>query len=865
MFRAVQFFFFLTLSCNLLLFENICSAQLLPDIDTSASQSGVVPLPSNGVNPSLLRVFDKYAKIVAPNGKPIHILGQNLVTEAQMVRAREIMQFYLSDHPGSSYGSDKSGVANAMSNRSAVLMFFNNEQAAQNARSQLSNVEYNGQSLYANESVITGSPEYLNNTNRDASFEEIFHLVHDQGIMEALPQYQVQIQAALTNARPNRNSSPSNIWTITEAFYDELAAEGSLTQEYIISTIDVYYGLWAHESGSSFFGEYVPTNRANLATIDPMGFQLMLDYFPDRLSLTETIDQSFVGTFSLVFDPAQVYTHKSRYLQNVRLSGSNAANVRGNDYNNMLTGNIANNELSGSGGDDELNGAQGVDTAVYRGRLAEYRVSNHLGVATVSDLVPNRDGTDTLVGIELLRFADVTIPMIEDDSVSLYLTWNTFLRQIPVIGLTNKGESEALVTLLVYDGNGQSISQFTTTLGSTTEQDVLLHLLPGVPADANGVVRIVYARDRAVDAHAVHYRMAENNSDVEFAITSRAITPHQGKTYAIFNTLQPSIDPNELQNEVPNWLHLVNSSLSESTSFTVNLYDMDGTPFRSFRASVPALGRRDLRIGAEIVSDRLFGLVEVVPDNESISYIAQLYHYGTQEPSSFSFASGTEARVGSESQQNVPISSGGNADNWLALANSSAIPAAVSLRVFSNQGELLLTSEFSIGAKAQRHINAAILVPGGNSGLVEISSTNEALLIAKSTSYFRNSLGQITTVAAAVARESSADSLSAPYNFFLNQFNWLRVYNTSDLDTEFQLEVFAFDGTLLGQASIPLAANSGIDLEPKHTLGLDIPNNSYGLLKVTPAVEGSLISWVLRIKPQSLGLDFDLAKFFPLL
>ena len=63
-------------------------AQTLPDdIDISTSPDGVVQLPSS-VSSVFTNVFDRYTKIMAPNGQAIHLLMQSNVTD-EMARMNE--------------------------------------------------------------------------------------------------------------------------------------------------------------------------------------------------------------------------------------------------------------------------------------------------------------------------------------------------------------------------------------------------------------------------------------------------------------------------------------------------------------------------------------------------------------------------------------------------------------------------------------------------------------------------------------------------------------------------------------------------------------------------------------------------------
>ena len=82
--------------------------------------------------------------------------------------------------------------------------------------------------------------------------------------------------------------------------------------------------------------------------------------------------------------------------------------VQGTAVSDSLTGNAAGDLLQGLGGNDILNGGDGKDTASYRGSRSEYslRYLNGDGSVTIIDNVANRDGTDQLVSIERLKFAE---------------------------------------------------------------------------------------------------------------------------------------------------------------------------------------------------------------------------------------------------------------------------------------------------------------------------------------------------------------------------------------------------------------------------------------------------------------------------
>ena len=72
-------------------------APVLPDIDISGSENGIVPLPDDV--DEVFKVFNRYTKVVAPNGKPIHIVIEEGYTNEQAVHSRRILEQHLTAVP----------------------------------------------------------------------------------------------------------------------------------------------------------------------------------------------------------------------------------------------------------------------------------------------------------------------------------------------------------------------------------------------------------------------------------------------------------------------------------------------------------------------------------------------------------------------------------------------------------------------------------------------------------------------------------------------------------------------------------------------------------------------------------------------
>ncbi|MCB4825623.1 hypothetical protein, partial [Roseicella aerolata] len=88
-------------------------------------------------------------------------------------------------------------------------------------------------------------------------------------------------------------------------------------------------------------------------------------------------------------------------------TGSAAAEaVTGTGRNDHMAMGRGADTVRGGAGDDFLDGGSGNDVAAYAGSRAQYTVTMSGGLYTVRDTVPNRDGTDLLLRVEKLSFAD---------------------------------------------------------------------------------------------------------------------------------------------------------------------------------------------------------------------------------------------------------------------------------------------------------------------------------------------------------------------------------------------------------------------------------------------------------------------------
>ncbi len=384
------------------------SSALCPDHLAAGADLGIQPVPHQ-LQESYGKIFCKYAEIIAPNGDPIRLFAQREVSNEQMLYALGVLGFYLEPVPGSRHGADKTAIADKMAENGATLLLlkgYDGEFEIFEDEKMWGKID--GQPLYEDEIAAPGSTWYVDNVfegHRDATFEEILHLVHDNGIgidvdwmpPGVAPEFQREIREAEINALET-----NGLWAQGERTADwiaELRDEGSLTQEYLASVVDSYYGLWGafEEREGGMWGIYVAKTRDEIAKKDPMGYELMEAFFNPYLTFEARIDPSFDGVFTMAFDHELPYTHKSQYLVRATLVGSLDSGLKGNDQDNTLRGNR---------GSNLLDGGDGEDTAVFEGNAVEYDIERDGQTLFVADTIEGRDGRDRLVAVEWLKFED---------------------------------------------------------------------------------------------------------------------------------------------------------------------------------------------------------------------------------------------------------------------------------------------------------------------------------------------------------------------------------------------------------------------------------------------------------------------------
>src|SRR5437899_5273166 len=99
------------------------------------------------------------------------------------------------------------------------------------------------------------------------------------------------------------------------------------------------------------------------------------------------------------------------YVRNIHVDASSHQDwfLGASTDNDVIDGGAGDDLITGAAGNDDIDGGDGSDTAVFAGSARDYDISIVDGQLVVRDRIADRDGSDHLVNVEFLQFADGTV------------------------------------------------------------------------------------------------------------------------------------------------------------------------------------------------------------------------------------------------------------------------------------------------------------------------------------------------------------------------------------------------------------------------------------------------------------------------
>ena len=447
-----------------------------------------------------------------------------------------------------------------------------------------------------------------------------------------------------------------------------------------------------------------------------------------------------------------------------------------------------------------------------------------------------------------------------------FALWNNNLDIINVAEMINGGGNLFEGAISVFSDNGIFSAQTGSFVFTNASSHVPIPQLQ-IPYGTAQINLIPSSSTQSpssfFDGVLAQYRFAPDSDEVEFSKFAPYTQAVGGKKYMTYVTFQPSFNLAELENEVTVWAEVTNLDTSSAKAFTVNIYNTTGDLVSMEAFSIPPMGRFDVQAGHVIPGPANQGLVEVVPQDLNAPYITQLSRYGGDSPaginpSTYSFGTSSVGNIGYNTEIVAPVSSGGQAQNWLIVSNTASVPTSVSVEFLDYNQNVVQSSTENIAAKAQVTFNADSLYPGGSSGLVRVTPLGNEAIIADSMFYFFKPSGSLSAAYITHAEPNYAMPRFGGFNSFLDQQNWIKLYNDSSSAQTVSINVTELSAVspaaLIGSSTIVLQPKTGIDAELTATLGIAISEDTFGVVELNSNSD-SIFAQLLRIRVKNGYID----------
>ena len=174
-----------------------------------------------------------------------------------------------------------------------------------------------------------------------------------------------------------------------------------------------------------------------------------------------------------------------------------AETLLGTNLNDSIYGLGGDDSINGQAGNDVIDGGSGIDLAVYLGLATEYIFRINASNTEVSDVMPNRDGTDTLTNIERLAFSDINVALDigpSQNAGSVYMLYKAAFNRAPDEGgmgywLAQKDGGANIVTNIAqgFVNSGEFTAKYGINPTNASYVDKLYLNVLGRAGEAEGV------------------------------------------------------------------------------------------------------------------------------------------------------------------------------------------------------------------------------------------------------------------------------------------------------------------------------------------------------------------------------------------
>jgi hypothetical protein len=345
-----------------------------------------------------------------------------------------------------------------------------------------------------------------------------------------------------------------------------------------------------------------------------------------------------------------------------------------------------------------------------------------------------------------------------------------------------------------------------------------------------------------IDGRMVYYKPTFpffNSANTQFAFSKPFISGLTGNQFVFFNTYQPSLNFEDADNFVTNWVQLTNLENTPQAG-TLTYFSQAGIILGQENINIDPGARRDF--AGHQFGRNLVGMIQWSPNSLASKFQMRNVRYYYDNPllsNSFDSAFQLEARRGSGSVLIAPVDTR-SATSVVEIGNTLNIQASINVKIYSKTGSLVYNQNHNLPSKGSHHIIVdPILV--NDLGIVMVEGPTASSALATVMQYGRTPSAGINYIYGIEAKEALGTVIRGSYNTYLEQACSLLIASRQNQNVSISAVRSSGEVVIAGQT---LSINeNGIS---EFNLCEAEESDFYGVVTVQPDNVNTIFSQVIR-------------------
>lgn len=427
--------------------------------------------------------------------------------------------------------------------------------------------------------------------------------------------------------------------------------------------------------------------------------------------------------------------------------------------------------------------------------------------------------------------------------------WNGFLGGMwNIMEHTNSATQKINISSKLYSSSGVGVELKNFSVNPGSQTDLIVHNMKRRLLNSSGLICSSHnGAPGAINGRMVYYKPSSSKgTSIEFAFAMPFNNIIKGAQYVSFNTFQPSLNSNDLNNFVANWLQIGNPSNKKETT-VLSLYSVDGNLLKKLKISLNPKQKIDYPVHR--LGKSMAGMASLIPTQATTSLMLRntRYFYNGKEgiatkagQEHFKSALTTEGIKGTGEVIVAPADIR-NTMSVIEISNVLSEKVRVNVSIYASDGNYVRSKIVKLQSYSSHHLILNSLNLAKDLYSIGLKSNVKNSLIASVIQYgYKKDKGLLYAYGMPMT-QLFKNVLTSSYNTFLNQKCNLLLLNQLQNQQNVLLSMTSDNGTnIVNKESISIPSHGVVDYDICSRDTAD----KYGIVKIESqanSVYGTLV------------------------